>query len=133
MSQIAMATIMDAITSTLTSGGRTEAMYPFPADAIVAPCWVVGYPKNIDYDETFGRGSDRAVFPVWHIVARNDPRSTRDALSAVIAGASSIKTILDGTLGGAVQTCRVTDCQPTFIEIGGVPYAAGEFTLEVLT
>ena len=126
-----MAATMDAITDTLTSGGRDEPMYPFPAESVAPPCWVVGYPTEIEYDSVFARGSDRAVYPLWYVIPRNDPLSARDALSAVIAGAESVKLLLDGTLGSVVQTCRVTDCQPDFIEIGGVPLAAARFTLEV--
>ena len=128
-----MAAVMDAITATLVAGGRTEAMYPYPAETIATPAVVVGYPTTIDYDETFGRGSDRADFPIWFVVSRNDPKSTRNALSALIAGATSVKTLLDGTLGGVVQTARVTDCKPDFIDIAGVPYAAAKFTLEVVS
>ena len=126
-----MAATMDAITTTLAAGGRKEAMYPFPAEAIEPPAWIVGFPRQIEYDSTFRRGSDRAEFPIWYVVSRVDPKAARDAISAIIAGASSIKAILDGDLGGAVQAARVTNCQPVYIDIAGVPYAAGEFTVEV--
>lgn len=131
MSAIDLAAIMDAITDTLTTGGRTENMYPYPAESIETPAVIVGYPPSIDFDVTFTRGSDRATFPVWFVVGRNEGRDARDALSAIIAGANSIKAILDGTLGGAVQTARVTDCKPDFIEVAGVPYLAAAFNVEV--
>jgi len=126
-----MADVMDAITATLTAGGRTEAMYPYPAESVSAPAVVVGYPKEIEYDAVFRRGSDRAEFPVYFVVTRNSPQAARDALSAIVAGADSLKELLDGDLGGAVGACRVTNCQVTFIDVGGVPYAAAELTLEV--
>ena len=44
-------------------------------------------PTVIEFDATFRRGSDRAEFPVWFVVGRNDPKAARDALSAIIAGA----------------------------------------------
>ena len=128
-----MAATMDAIAATLTAGGRTETMHPYPAESIQPPCVVVGYPKSIAYDEVYARGSDKAEFPVWFVVPRNDPKTARDALSTIIAGASSIKDLLDGNLGGAVQTCRVIDCQPVFIDVGGVSYVAAEFTLQILS
>ena len=128
-----MSDVMDAVTATLTAGGRTEAMFPYPAESVTFPCFVVGYPEKIDFDAVYGRGSDLLTLPLWQLVQRNDPKSTRDALSAVIAGAGSVKALLDGTLGGVVQTCRVTDCVPAFTDVGGVPCAAAKFTLEVLT
>ena len=131
MSELDLAGVMDGIAATLTAGGRTESMYPFPAETITTPAVIVGYARAIEFDATFRRGSDRAEIPVWFVVTRTDPKTARDALSAVIAGSRSIKDLLDGDLGGAVQACRVTGCTPVFIEVGGVPYAAAEFTLEV--
>jgi hypothetical protein len=131
VSELDLAATMDGITATLETGGRAESMYPFPAEAISTPAVVVGYPTAIEFDATFRRGSDRAEFPVWFVVGRNDPKAARDALSAIIAGADSIKDLLDGDLGGVVSACRVTGCEPTFIDIAGVSYAAAKFTLEV--
>lgn len=128
-----MAATMDAITGQLTAAGRQEAMYPYPADTISAPAVVVGYPTEIEYDSTFRRGSDRAVYPVWFVVPRTDPKKARDDISAILAGARSIKDVLDGDLGGVVQACRVTGAKPAFIDVGAVSYAAAEFTVEVYT
>lgn len=129
MTALNLSATMDAIAALLTAE-TDDTAYAFPAESVVAPCWVVGYPE-IDYDTVFVRGSDRAVFPVYRVVPRNDPESARDALSAVISQAHDIKAILDGDISGAVQTARVTGCKPVFIEIGGVPELAAEFSLEV--
>ncbi len=95
-----MAGTMDAIVGTLAAGGRGESMYPFPAEAISTPAVVVGYPTVIEFNATFRRGSDRAEFPVWFVVTRNDAKGARDAISAIVASSQSIKDLLDGDLGG---------------------------------
>ena len=130
MTALNLTAVMDAIAALLTAETSDQA-YAYPPDAAVSPCWIVGYPPDIDYDAVFGRGSDRAVFPVFRVVPRNDPKSARDALSAVISQANDIKAVLDGTLSSTVQSARVTSCKPSFIEIGGVPELAAEFSLEV--
>ena len=131
MSAMNLAATMDAIVATLAAGGRTEPADPYPAETVSPPCWVVGYPPDIDFLVDFGRGSDRAVVPLYFVVSRNDPRTARDQLSAAIAGATEIKAILDGTLGGAVSVATVTGAKPSHLEVGGVPLLAAEFSLEI--
>jgi hypothetical protein len=57
------------------------------------------------------RGLDRATIPVWRICGLVGEERTRDDVSALISGATSIKTALDGSLGGVVSSLRVTDCR----------------------
>jgi len=133
MGAINLASVMDAIANTITEAGVTDRAYAWPVESVSPPCVVVGYPKELDFDVTFTRGSDRALFPVYVIVGKVSDRSARDVLSNVITGATGIKDALDGDLGGEVSTARVQDCQIEDVNVAGVAYLAAVFTLEVYT
>lgn len=125
--------IMDAIASAITTADTpiTLRAQAWPAESVQPPMVVVGYPESIDFDVTFKRGADKCTIPVYFVVGKLTTRAARDAISAVIAGAGSVKELLDGNLGGKVQTLRVTDCRPESIKIGGVDYLAARFDAEV--
>jgi hypothetical protein len=86
------------------------------------------------------RGQDRCGrrdHPGVRLADRIDPAAVRDR--RLPGGArvrrdvwgTGIKDALDGTLGGAVQTARVTDCQVEKLPIGAVEYIAAKFMIEV--
>jgi hypothetical protein len=140
MAELVLATVMDAIASTIDAANLTVQpgtipmrSYAWPAGSVNPPCIVVGYPKKIIFDLTFNRGSDEATFPVWFVVGKPDDKSARDTLSALLTGAGKIKDTLDGNLGGAVQSARCVDCDVESVKIGDIEYLAALFTLEVLS
>jgi hypothetical protein len=131
VSALNVSSVMDAIAARIVAAGVTTRAYAWPTGSIQPPCAIVGYPEELEFDATFGRGSDRAVFPVWMVCGNVSDRSARDVLSGYITGGTGIKDALDGTLGGAVQTARVTDCQVEKLPIGAVEYIAAKFMIEV--
>lgn len=129
-----LAEIMDAINDTALLAGVVDRGYEWPTLDVNPPCLVVGYPTDVIYDVTMQRGSDRARFPVWIVCGKADARSSRDAVAVYLSdGAQSVKTALDGNLGGVVQSCRVTTTTFENVTIGGVDYIAAAFELDVLT
>lgn len=125
--------VMDAIaTATTSAPALVPRAYAYPPDTISPPCVVVGYPTRIDFDLSYQRGSDRADIPVYFVVGRASEASARAALSTVIADATSIKSRLDGDLGGAVDTLRVADLRILTLAVGGIDYLAGVFDTEVV-
>lgn len=131
MSALNLSATMDAIAQRILAAGVTAKSYGWPVDSATSGSAIVGYPESIDFDQTFGRGSDKAVFPVWIIMGNVSDRTARDALSLLITGAQGIKDALDGTLGGAVQICQVTNCEISEIVVGGVSYLSAKFSLEI--
>lgn len=83
-----------------------------PGDAIV------GYPETITFDLTFGRGADRATFPVWVICGLPQDTTTRAFISTLLLGSSDIKDAVDGgdTIPGA--TVRVADAAIDRVALG---------------
>jgi hypothetical protein len=136
MAAIALAATMDALAAKLVAGpvagGR---VFAWPEEGVVPPCIVIGYPESIDFDMTFGRGSDKATFPVYFLVGKVTGKASRDKLSAVVTGATAVKNVLDGplTVGANVASVRVVDCRPDTLIVGATEYLAGRFDTEVIT
>lgn len=131
MSALDMSAVMDGLAELISDEGIVENIYPWPADTVAVPCALVGYPTDIEFDLTMGRGSDRAVFPVFFMVGKTSDKSSRNALSLILADATSIKDALDGTHSfGAV---RVTDCKVNEVTVGAIAYLAAVFTTEVIS
>lgn len=132
-----MVSVMDGIAARAKAAGLVldDRVYAWPTLTVNPPCLVVGYPTEITYDATMGRGSDRATFPVWVIAGKVDARTTRDVIATYIGpdGSASVKSALDGTLGGACQSCRVTAATIEAINVSGVDYQSVRFDLDVLT
>lgn len=104
-------------------------VYAYPAEAVTVPCAIVAYPSEIEYDLTFGSDSVRLVFPIFYVVGGSGDEA-RDAISAVLVEAPSIKASLDGA--HAFGDVRVTDAQIEDVSIAGVTYLATRFDAEVL-
>jgi hypothetical protein len=92
-------------------------------------------PENVQYDLNGNRGADRYQFTITLIVGRADDRAAQANLDKYIVGATSVKTAIeaDRTLGGKVNTCRVTAMQSySALAIGEVTYLSAQFAVEVI-
>jgi hypothetical protein len=121
---------MDGLAALAVSASLAPNVYAYPVESVTVPCIVVGYPKNIDFDAVFVRGGDRVELPVWFVVGKTGTKDARDGLSRILADASSVKSVFEGTQSFA-QTIRVTDAEIAEITIAGVDYLGAKFTLEV--
>jgi hypothetical protein len=106
-------------------------------DQVAVPAAVVGPPELINWDMTFRRSSDRYTIPVRVYASRASERAGQDLLDGFLAGdgASSIKAAIeaDPTLGGACDSCRVTQARGYGVyQIGGVDYLGVEFVVDVI-
>jgi hypothetical protein len=138
MSALVLSTVMDAIGTTLVAGAITKRVFPYPVEEAEVPFAIVGYPDAILFDLTFHtdatHGSDEATFPIWLVVGGVTGKASRDALSALLAfGAGTIRSALNGNLGGAVQDARVVRARPEVITFGGAPVLAARVDLEVMS
>jgi hypothetical protein len=124
---------MDGIAAALLSAHVVDHAYAWPVESVVPGDGIVGYPTDIDFDLTFGRGADRGVYPVWIMCGFTQDKATRDKVSALIAGATEIKAALDGTLSGAVDSLRVTGCTiERFQALNGPQYVMVRFDCDVV-
>ena len=100
---------------------------PRPPQAIIMPL-------RVDYDLNARRGADEYQFVITLMVGRADSRSAQNELDPYIVGERSIKAAVeaDRTLGGVVNTCRVTEMRNYgAIAYGEVLYLGCEFVVEV--
>jgi hypothetical protein len=89
---------MDALAAKVPAEAA-ERVHAWPVKQVNPPCAVVGYPDEpIAFDATFQRGSDRATIPIYFLVGGVHDRTARDALSAILTGATGIKDAIDGPL-----------------------------------
>lgn len=123
---------MDAIGTALDTIDGLR-VYDYPADSIAVPAVIVSHPDTVTYDQAYGRNADMAIFQVTVIVGKVSDRVSRDQLEEYRAGtgAKSVKTVLDGDLGGVVKTGRVTQASALTLTVGGIEYAAATFDYEV--
>lgn len=105
----------------------------YPADRANPPQAIVSLPEIVEYDAVMGRGADRVVIPVTVLVGKVSDRAARDKLARYVSGsgADSVKAAVDGELGGAAQTARVTGATISVVTIEAIEYLGASFDVEV--
>jgi hypothetical protein len=108
-------------------------VFAFPPGALVPPAAVVGYPDQIVYDATYGRGMDRMTVPVVVVVGKAQARGTvaRIGQYANSAGSTSIKAVLESGTYTAFDTLRVATALFDAVTIGGTEYMAALFDVDI--
>lgn len=105
----------------------------YPPERLTPPAGFVGYPEDIEYDQTYGRGTDKMSLPVVIVEKLTPARSVRKRLTdyAAGSGARSVKAVLEG---GSYTTFHVivvqrVDFDP--VTITGVDMLAAVFTCDI--
>lgn len=129
--------VMDEIAERLRQApslaGRTFA---YPPGSVSPPAAIVSYPGQAQFDETYGRGTDRmSGGMVFLAVGRPTERQTRDQMTKYLdgSGAESVKALVDGD--GDYESCdsvTVTGWEIDTYSIGGVDYLTAVFELDVV-
>lgn len=129
-----LAAVMDALAARLgtIAGLRVHA---YPPTSLTPPAAVVSYPDTYDYDETYGRGSDRMTLPVVVVVGKVSDRSARDQLGAYLNGSGdrSVKAVLESesVTYAAFDSVTVKSAEIDVVTIGGTDYLAATLNLDV--
>lgn len=107
--------------------------FAYPPDSLTPPAAVVSYPDVINYDATYGRGSDTLTLPVMVLVGRPTDRTARDLLSAYVdgSGSKSVKAVLEAGTYTAFDSIRVASAEIDVVTIGATPYLNAEFSVEI--
>jgi hypothetical protein len=111
-------------------------VYPYNVDKIPPPGAIVGLPESVDFDATYGRGSDSLILPVWVMVARANAQAAGAQLAAYLDGSGdrSVKAAVDSTNSNTYSSCdevTVTKAVPGAYTSGGVDMLGAEFTVTV--
>lgn len=129
-----LAAVMDGLGAALDTIDGLRS-HPYYVPRAIPPCAVVTWPDDYDFDETFGRGSDRVVLPVTVIVGQADQRSARDQLAAYCAGsgASSVKAAVESYApAGVWDSARVQKVEFGAVTVAAVSYLAATFHVEII-
>ncbi|HEY7823623.1 MAG TPA: hypothetical protein VIG24_12345 [Acidimicrobiia bacterium] len=130
-----MATVSEIRTALATKmadvyGLRTSAHVP---DNPRPPMAVV-MPERIIYDTNANRGLDSLTFTITVLVGRADDRAAQQNLDKYLLGDDSVKGAIeaDRTLGGKVQSCRVTEMNAyQQVPVGETLMLGAQLTVEV--
>lgn len=108
-------------------------VFPFPADSVSPPAAVVGYPEEITFDVTMGRGVDQLTFPVFVLCGRLSDRSAREALGPFLdgSGAQSVKEALKNGTYVEASSVRAASATVQVISMNAVDYLAAVFSVDV--
>lgn len=110
MAGLNVASVMDTLAAAIATSSLVTAAFAYPTESITPGQATVGYPETIEFDMTFGRGADTAVFPVWVLCGYSVDPATRATVSALITNAADIKTSIESYApAGAYSSVRVTD------------------------
>ena len=124
--------VMDALAGRLRtiSGLR---VFEWPSGTASPPTAIVGYPNAIDYDSTYGRGSDTITIPVVVLVGKANERTARDELGSYVDGAGTrpIKAVLESGTYTVFDSIRVAGADIDVYELGAVKYLAAIFECEI--
>lgn len=108
--------------------------YDLIPDTVFPPCAVVGQ-LDFTFDIDNARGLDQAQVDVLVIVQRFSERAGQDKLDAYLAGSgsTSIKAAIEGdrTLGGTVNTLRVTGAEAGTYDSQGVTFLSYRYRITI--
>jgi hypothetical protein len=130
------------VPSTVRSGLKTRLAtisglktYDYIPDSVNVPGAVVGQ-LDLDFDASLNRGLDRASCTILLIVGRMSESAGQTKLDGYLAssGSTSVKAAIeaDVTLGGAVQTLRVTNATAGSVQVAATDYLAYRYTVELI-
>ena len=98
------------------------------------PMAYISYPDTIDYDQTYGRGSDSMDLQAVIVVGITQARSTRRALAAYCDGGDdqAVKTVLEGFTYATCDSVTVPSVDFDVLRIEAVDYMAAMFAIKVV-
>ena len=131
------AAIRDGLKTRLETISALTVVYDNVPDRVVVPCAVVAPGSPIAQYHQSGNDSGALTqfnFDIIVLVQHWEPNAAQDRIDAVISGAGSVETAIEGNkvLGGAASTCQVVRC-PDYgrILVADTEYSGARFTVEV--
>lgn len=110
-------------------------VFDHPVDKVEPPTAIVSLPE-INFDLTYGRGSDRYTLPVILAIGRVVDRAARNNIAPYVAGAGakSFKAVLEdeSTPYASFDTLRVQGVEFDVFTWNSVEYLTATFTLDIL-
>ncbi len=104
-----------------------------PPESLTPPAGFVGYPESVEYDQTYGRGTDKITLPVVIVEKLTPARAVRKRLTDYVAGsgAKSVKLILETGTYTTFHVITVQRVEFDAVTIAGVDMLAAVFTCDI--
>lgn len=129
-----LARVMDEIATVVsTIAGLT--VHAYPIGSLTGPAGYISYPREIDYDETYRRGSDQFTdLPIVLLAGKANDLAARNKVAGWAAGAGpgSVKGQLEGRAWQSFDDLTVTTAEFDLEMVGAVPYLAAMFKATVV-
>ncbi len=105
-----------------------------PGAAIRAPALVVGLPRAVEFDQTYGRGSDVVRVVLYVLVGRTSERSGGEQMLRYLSGSGtgSVKAAVEGGSYTAADVVHVESAEAGAITADGVEYLGATFDLMIM-
>jgi hypothetical protein len=105
----------------------------YPPEQLTPPAGFVAYPEAVEYDQTYGRGTDKMTLPVVIVERLTPARSVRKRLAdyAAGSGARSVKAVLEGGTYTQFHVIIVQRVDFDPIRIAGVDMLAAVFSCDI--
>lgn len=102
-------------------------------DKVTPPAAFITYPPGIDFDATYGRGSDTMELQAVVVVGKTVARETRKALAAycIGAGTDSVKAALEAYAYTTAEVVHVPHVDFDVQAVAGVDFMAAIFTIQI--
>lgn len=128
-------TLGDEIAALLKTVTGLSRVTTYPPPTIQPPCGIVSYPSVLEYDQTYGRGSDK--IDQWPIAIVEGKVTSRTARARVLAyaaatGAKSIKATFEAHHWAACDDLVIKSVTFDVVEIAGADYIAAIFAASVV-
>jgi len=110
-------------------------VFAHPPEDLDAPAGYLSYPLRVDFDETYGRGSDQFTdLPMVLVADRVTVRSARDRVAAWAHGdgPQSVKARMEEHVWVSCDDLTVTSCEFGVETIAGAQYLAAMFKATVV-
>jgi len=107
---------------------------PYPPEKITPPAGFIGYPEDLEFGQTYVRGSDKMTLPVVIAEKLTPARSVRKRLTDYCdgAGAKSVKAVLESGTYTQFHVITVQRVEFDPVTIAGVDMLAAVFTCEIV-
>lgn len=109
--------------------------FPYPPGSISPPAAIVLNPSpgDINYDATYGRGTDTMTLPVIVLAGKASDRSANEAIRAYCdgSGSRSVKAVLESGEYTSLDIIRVATAGVDGVTIAGTEYLAALFDIEI--
>lgn len=106
-----------------------------PPGSLTAPAGYVAYPKSIDFDETYGRGTDQFTdLGIVLVVGKAYEQSSRDTVAAWASGdgPQSVKRLAEAWDWTTCDDLTVNSCEFDVVSIANIEYLAAIFVATVV-